>query len=222
MVYGTSGVGKTRLLESANNSTVTGPALFIDCEGGQESLVGSSIEILRVGTLKQLQSALNDMAKAIDKGTFPFKAICIDSLSEVYGWALNDAITSDGRRADDSQPEQRDYFTAMRRMRKLVKFLRDLPIHVVMSALLSETTDPREGLLKQPMFPGQFKDEVGGVLDVMGFMSMQLAGDKTVRRLTVSPQKGIRAKFRTALNVAAPVFIDSPTVEAIVTAMRGN
>src|SRR5438309_7363158 len=82
MVYGASGVGKTRLLASA-------PApIILSAENGLLSLRGYSLPFIQIKNIDQLLEAYNYLIST--KGQ-QFHTICLDSVSEIAEVCLSEA-----------------------------------------------------------------------------------------------------------------------------------
>ena len=224
LVYGNSGTGKTRLLASANEDDRTYPILILDFEAGTQSIAGGvhPVDVWTMSSLKDLVEAQNYLSK----GQHPFKSVGIDSLSEIHqqciATAMNAGSNRSARPGEAEQPQQKDYLIALLQMRKIVRSFRDLPLHVFMTALLREELDQREGLVRKPALAGAFCDEVGGVVDVLGYYTSRSVGPKTQRVLITGNQANARAKFRVPLNIQAPETIPDPTITKILDIKEGK
>lgn len=79
LVYGKSGIGKTRLCKTAKD------VLIISSEGKFESLQDAEIDVWRVDTIKDFKKAIKD---ALGKKGNKYKCICIDSISDIHEVAI--------------------------------------------------------------------------------------------------------------------------------------
>ena len=141
LVYGPSGVGKTRLVATAPKP------LLISAESGLLSLREFKIPVWPVATLEQLTSAYNWISKSAEAKQFA--TVCIDSITEIGEVCLANAKArfKDPRRA---------YGDLIDRMILILKAFRDLPgKHVYMSAKMEHYRDDFTGTVRnQPSMPG--------------------------------------------------------------------
>lgn len=142
IVYGPSGVGKTRLVATAPSP------LLISAESGLLSLRGFEIPVYPVTSLETLTAAYNWLAQSAEAKQY--LTICVDSITEIAEVCLSDAKTrfKDPRSA---------YGDLIDRMTLILKSFRDLPNkHVYMSAKLERYVDGVNGsIFHQPMMPGK-------------------------------------------------------------------
>lgn len=225
LVYGNSGVGKTRLLASAQQDPRTAPILILDFEGGTTSIAGSSCDVMRITSIEQFEATLN----WIRTGEHKYKSIGVDSFSEIHQQVMIEVMAqrvkgmANAKPSAKDQPEQQDYLKALIRMRRYARAFRDLPLHIFMTALAKEEVDPREGRITKPYFPGAFAEEVGGIMDVMGCLQAREGADgKTERALLVAPIDGFRAKFRTPMGNTVPTRIKEPTAGKLLDYKEGK
>src|SRR5690606_7843848 len=103
-------------------------------------------------------------------------------------------------------------------MRKLLRHFRDLPLHVIMTALSQEVKDETDGSITvKPALPGKLADEVSAMLDIVLYLASvetRENGKTTMirRALTASTRKFV-AKDRSG---RLPQTIDNPTVSGIL------
>lgn len=141
LVYGQAGAGKTVLASTA-------PAPFlISAEGGELSLRGFQIPMVKVTTVDELSAIYNWAANSHEAKQF--QTICIDSLSEIAEVVLNNAK----RQVKD--PRQA-YGELIEKMETTIRLFRDLPgRNVYMSAKMEPTKDELTGVVKYgPAMPG--------------------------------------------------------------------
>lgn len=108
MIYGPSGVGKTRLLASASRS------ITISAEEGLLTLRKFNMPVIRVTTMAQLREAYTYVIGPAGK---QFETINLDSASEIAETMLSEAkrATRDGRKAyGDTQDAIIDIFRSFR------------------------------------------------------------------------------------------------------------
>jgi hypothetical protein len=260
ILHGSSGVGKTTFLGSAGEDARSTPFLVLDFEGGGMALEGSKVQVERVASFDQFQAIYEELLKpdpqetpeyyigrvlrdktrpqpagCIYKGT-KYRALAIDSLSEVHTASLLNVSDSRAKAAGDNTSrndpnmlQQDDYGKSLSQMRRLIRAFRDLPMHWFATALSKTEIEPREGLVKKPAFSGQLADESIASFDVCGCLMILDAPRKKLgkpkeekkedeefvpgtRILVLQNTPGIRAKIRTPWGKTAPDSMMNPTV----------
>ena len=152
LIYGDSGVGKTRLALTCDRP------LVISAEGGLLSLAGHDVPYIEVNDIKSAREAVGYAIKhAAEYGTIIF-----DSLSEIAEIVLADALqkTPDPRKA---YPEAESAVT------RLIRQLRDLPCSVIWIGKSTVVQDDMGRRIHAPMVPGsKFQDKLPYLLDLVG------------------------------------------------------
>lgn len=152
LIYGDSGVGKTRLALTCDRP------LVISAEGGLLSLAGHDVPYIEVNDIKSAREAVGYAIKhAGEYGTIIF-----DSLSEIAEIVLADALqkTPDPRKA---------YPEAEAAVTRLIRQLRDLPCSVIWIGKSTVVQDDMGRRIHAPMVPGsKFQDKLPYLLDLVG------------------------------------------------------
>lgn len=152
LIYGDSGVGKTRLALTCDRP------LVISAEGGLLSLAGHEVPYIEVNDIK---SARDGVGYAI-KHASEYGTIIFDSLSEIAEIVLADALqkTPDPRKA---------YPEAEAAVTRLIRQLRDLPCSVIWIGKSAVVQDEMGRRIYAPMVPGsKFQDKLPYLLDLVG------------------------------------------------------
>lgn len=140
MVYGPSGVGKTRLLASAPKPVI------ISAEKGLLSLRQFQLPAIEIQSYVDLEAALQYLyANPLGREA---QTICLDSVSEIAEVCLADAKAKkkDGRAAHGDMQDD---------LAKTFRRFRDIPgKHVCFTAKEEFTKDADGRMLRMPMFPG--------------------------------------------------------------------
>ncbi len=223
LFFGPPGHGKTRLAATAALDKRTRPMLFLDFEGGTQSIAGLPGEgkDWEERTVRDWKG-YNEAYKELEAGKF--RSATVDSLSETHVGALLEILAGvAGQRRDDDKLEIQDYGKAMIQLRKFVRAFRDLPIHVFFTAHSKTETDPREGLITVPSLSGKLAHEIPGMMDVSGYLALATdEGGKTYRTLLLQNYAKIRTKVRAPWGIEPPDEIDNPTVTTILDALGYN
>lgn len=194
LVYGGAGMGKTVLV-----STAPAP-LLISAEGGELSLRGFQIPMVKVKTVEDIQQIYHWLTT--DPNSQQFQTVCIDSLSEIAEVVLNNAK----RQVKD--PRQA-YGELMEKMESVIRLFRDLPgRNVYMSAKMEPSKDELTGIVRYgPSMPGS---KLGAKLPYFFDEVFRLGVNKTpqgeqYRFLQTQPDLQYEAKDRSgALDAMEP------------------
>lgn len=220
LIFSPAGHGKTRLLGTAQDDPRTNPMLILDYEGGTSSLVGRDIDLEPIRSWDDFTKVYS----TVIGGEHPYKSLGIDSISETHIFALLNILDTDTRtRKMPDRLEQGDYGIALVQMRRLVRKFRDLPMHVIFTALAKEIVDPQEGTIKIPGLPGSFAEEILGIVDTVSYLSVGTIEDEEGnssyhRVLLLRDYPQIRLKVRTPMEFECPQQIIDPTIGKILDA----
>lgn len=218
IVFGSFGTGKTRFLGTAGQDSRTSPILILDFEGGSLSLegVGEGVDVIRVTST----AILNDVFNLLS-GDHPYKSIGFDSLTETHIAALFNILDSD-RRKEPNLIQLQDYGIASVITRRLVRALRDLPMHVFLTALEKQEIDSIRGQVTRVDLSGKLAVEIPALVDVVGYLSSsEPEGEDVAKRvLVLQNYLKIDAKVRTPIGVEAPDEIWEPTVTKLLDALH--
>lgn len=149
LVYGKSGVGKTRLAKTAPDALIEdgGRCMIISAEGGLLSLRHDKIHAIEIKTLDDLNKAHDYL---IGPAGNQYWTIIIDSISDIAEKVLTNAKagTKDGRQAYGILADQ---------MWETIRSFRDIRgKHVVMIAKAEYVKDDATGITRwSPSMPGK-------------------------------------------------------------------
>lgn len=185
LVYGKVGSGKTTLAATAQDHPALSPVLFLDFEGGVLSVAGRG-DIMRVPVrsmdeLEAIVAALHMNDPIYDA----FQTVVLDSASEMLWLAQQEELQRSmrlQRGGSDRSPDEmtlQDYGISGNKMKRLLRALRDLPRHTVLtahprlvmpaSARNNPNVDPIE---VTPNFTGQLREQVMGLMDFVWYAYM--------------------------------------------------
>lgn len=218
LFYGESGTGKTTLAGSADDVPAMRPVLFIDIEGGTESLRHSypNVQTVRVTTWKEMQEVYN----ALYNGEGGFRTVVLDSLTEIQKFSMYNIMNDLTQKRPDLDPDvpgMREWGKNLEQMRKYIRGFRDLDMHTIFTALNKIEKNDRTGATTmEPSLSGKLAKEAAAFLDVVCYYYVKQIGDGTdaeFKRLLLTQKTDAQvAKDRTG---RLPMIIESPTMRDI-------
>jgi len=233
LVYGDSGVGKTRLLGTADDVAEMRKVLFLDLEGGTFSLRASNpnVELVKIPNWVSLVEVLNELRA----GRHGFNTVVVDSLTEVQKYNLYYVLNmrveeaeSKDKVADPDIADMRAWQRNSEHMRRIVRAFRDLPINVLFTALKREDKNQQTGAIKiLPSLSGKLAGEVAAFLDVVAYMYKkevdvqqgEVSVKENKRLLLTSATEQIVAKDRSD---NLPLVIENPTMATMYSLITGK
>jgi hypothetical protein len=218
LMFSPPGHGKTTFLGTAQEDDRTAPMLLLDFEGGEESLAGLDIDVIRIRNWDDYNESFELLTS--EEGE-KYKSLGLDSISETHIWALLERIGAKGdSRNDPDLIEQGDYGVVSTQMRRLLREFRDLPLHVFYTANSKEIEVRGEGKVQVPKMAGQMAEEVVALVSVCGYLAKFEEDGEVGRELVLQNVPGFRTKARTPWKVQAPDTIENPTVTTFLDALE--
>jgi AAA domain-containing protein len=218
LIFGPYGSGKTHFLGTAQEDERTAPALYMDFEGGGQTLAGLDIDQVVVRTWQDF----NEIYAELSAGT-KYQTILLDSLSETHIFALMEILSEVANSRDPDKLEIQDYGKASIQMRRVIRAFRDLPYHFIATSQDKTDREARVGNVKKPALAGQMADEAPGLFDVCGdrTIATETLPDKTTRdvhSLLLKNFAQFRVKTRTPWGQedTVPDYIDDPNVGSLL------
>lgn len=224
LIFAPHGRGKTTFLGSAQLDERTSPMLLLDFEGNTESLTGLDIDITPVRTWEDF----DNVYRFLSQPGHGYKSIGIDSISEINTYAIlaemqrRVNIGGPGRDEFPDQAQKQDYGAVLVQMRRLLRRFRDLPMHVIFTALDDTEAEPGEGMVKIPGMIGKMRREVGALMSVVGYLSLDSQKKdeygEPLRVLLLRDIPAFRVKVRTAWGQTqtVPQALDDPSIGALL------
>lgn len=214
LLYGDSGVGKTTTI-----ATAPGPVLVLDMEGGSLPLAGKDVDLVKVKSPDDIRETL----QGVKSGKFEYRTVALDSITEMYKVIMDEVIRTNPNvsRAYGDQASQSDYGRATELMRRAIRAFRDLPVHVVFTALAQDLKDEVDGsVTRLPSLPGKLAYELAGYVDIVGYVFARPSkdGKEVERGVAVQPQGKVIAKDRSG-KLGAVV---APDIAAWIQAINGK
>jgi len=219
LIYGISGVGKTRLAGSAFDVPELQPLLFLDIEGGGLTLRTTYPEVESVRI-----SSWNDLKKVYEElklGKTNYRTVVLDSLTELQKLGMDHTMFERHGMDDLAVPEIKEWNINIEQVRKYVRLFRDLDgINVIFTALERVDVDKRTQMSrKKPSLSGKVADEVAGFLDIVTYLYVEEVEGVNTRILLTGNTPGTVAKDRSNL---LPLQIANPTMKEIYEYINGR
>ncbi len=187
LVYGNPGAGKTVLAGSADDVPEMRPVLFIDIEGGTFSLRerNPEIDVVRVQNWRDMAKVYTELYN----GEHGYRTVVLDSLTEIQKFSMYDImrqLLKDHPDRDPEVPGMREWGKNIEQIRRLVRGFRDLPVNTIFTALAASDKDNKTGMVvTRPSLSGKLAMEVGGFVDIVGYLYTKVVDDG-IRRLLLT------------------------------------
>jgi hypothetical protein len=173
LIYGSYGAGKTLLAGSATEVPEMRKVLFLDIEGGTFSLKHShpDVDVLRITGWNQMA----DIYKELKAGLAgEYNTLVVDSLTEAQYFNMSEImrqlVESKPERNEDV-PDLREWGINQTQIKKFIRAYRDLPITVIMTALMQEKKNPQTSTVKKgPDLPGKLSYQVPALFDEVFYL----------------------------------------------------
>lgn len=215
LIYGESGIGKTRLAGSAAAVEEMRRVLFIDVEGGTLTLRNTpykEVEVVRVKSWADMNSVYN----ALSAGNHGFRTVVVDSLTEIQKFSMDNIMKKLVEDDDERSPEVpglREWNINLEQLRKFVRQFRDLPLNTIFTALVKTDKNMMKGTVRRkPSLSGKVADEIAAFLDNVCYYYSKEVGDENKRILLTGQTEDTVAKDRSSL---LPMVIENPTMDII-------
>jgi hypothetical protein len=225
LIYGDSGVGKTTLAGSADALPSMRPVLFIDIEGGTESLRRTypDVEEVRVTTWKEMQ----EVYSVLYDGKHEYRTVVLDSLTEIQKFSMYQIMFDLVQRKEEADPDipsVREWGKNIEQVRRFVRGFRDLQMHTIFTALVKSDKDAKTGIVTmKPYLSGKLADEIAGFLDIVVYyyvkaLPLAESGESENRRLLLTQKTEQQiAKDRSGL---LPLVVEEPTMTKLFELMN--
>lgn len=223
LVYGMPGAGKTTFAASTCGHPDMSPVLFLNFEGGLISIpqeLRSNAEKIDIDSVSKLESVFWALVNKTD-GYDQFKTIVVDSGSEMQTLHLEElglAAFEANKTEDRDELRLKDYGKDTARLKRIFRWFRDSPMHVVITALVKrkyKRVPNKEPKLIEavPAFTDRLGESLRGYCDYVWYLYKD---DEERRHLLTADQGGFRAKTRGA-NFAKEIgkCVDDPDIPTL-------
>lgn len=214
IIFGDSGVGKTRLCGSASLVPEMSPVLFLDIEGGVSSLkyLYPDISVIRILTFPQLQSVYD----ALFEGKHPYKTVIVDSLTETQKFGMYNIMERAQIKDPDRDPDLPgigEWGKNTEQIRRFVRAFRDIPnVNTIFTALRMDDKNKLGVTTTLPSLSGKLAREVSALVDEVLYMYVKNLGGSYERLLLAQKTEEIVAKDRSD---NLPAVVQAPTMQML-------
>lgn len=211
LFFGESGAGKTTLCGTAQDSTLTSPALMIDIEGGTSVIADKpGIDAKAARAMAHVQ----EIADTLHKHPKYYNTVMLDSLTELRDIDMQEVMLEQWNKKPETTdlyvPSPREWGKSGARVKEILRYLKDLPCHVIVTTLMDEHKDDRTGkVTTEPLLPGQLRKQVPGFFDIVGYLRVSAEGTRIVQ---FQKTERVMCKDRTK---ALPPSMENPTIPMI-------
>lgn len=211
LFYGKSGTGKTVLAGSACVVPDLGSVLGVDMDGGMLAATANGyndIDLTKVDSFTTTEDSYMQVHQYLVSADNEYSAAILDSLTEMQQLVLTEALKSQNK----AQPDWPVWGLVTGKMRAAVRRIRDLPIHVIATALEKQVQDTQTGMMVcQPSLNGKMAEEIPGFFDVVARLAIKKNKEGKLVRVAYFESDGtFVAKDRT--NSLGRVM-ENPTIE---------
>ena len=173
LVYGQSGIGKTTML----GTMPQGETLIVSAESGLLCLADKSIDVIEVKSYDAVRATYAYLSKNEDGGKY--KYIAIDSLTEISDQIVKSLKAKDEYKNPSNVLKMWGEFNDT--MIGLIKAFRDLPRHVIFSALSDDVNDG--GIItRHPLISGNKAQKLlSSFFDEVFYLTINQENEREVR-----------------------------------------
>jgi len=214
LVFGESGAGKTTLCGTSMDSELSSPVFLIDVEGGTTVLNDKpNVDVKAARAMAEIQA----IADTLHQYPKYYKTVILDSLTELRDIDMQEVMMEQYKKkpetTDKYVPSPREWGKSGARVKEILRYLKDLPCHVVVTTLMTENQDMATGVKTiEPLLPGQLQKQVSGFFDIVGYLRARMVQGQNVRTIQFVRTDKVMAKDRTK---ALPDILEDPTIPKI-------
>lgn len=143
LIYGRPGVGKTTLAATLDPERT----LFLNIEGGMLSVTGTAAKTTsQLRSVAEVEEIFWRLANR-DKEVAWVSTVVIDSATELQTISLEGLVAEGIKKKPERSPDDihlRDYGRSTAQLKRLFRLFRDLPMHVILTALVKDLTAGEE------------------------------------------------------------------------------
>lgn len=182
LLYGKPGVGKTLLAATAQEHDALGDVLFLNIEGGLRTVARRGVRAIDIESLDQLEEIIEALANN-DDAYASIRTVVIDSLTELQTMNLEEIVFRKHRNRPN-EIYMDDYGESTVRLKRVTRWLRDLPMNVIFTAL-EKAVFPRgqenaEPIEVAPSLTAKLSESVMGYMDFVWYMFIDGEGNHSI------------------------------------------
>ena len=187
-IYGASGTGKTTFGASGGEKNKT---IFASAEAGLLSTASSGRSV-HYSEIKSLQD-LYDLHDYLEKNPNEYDVLVVDSITEINEIIKNGIVEKMGRTM-----QIQDWGTLGADIMKILRKLRDLPMHTIVLAHEASEKDGENGETTKmvPSLNGKAQAQIAYIMDVVGYSYVTKDGE---HKITTKTSPRLVTKDRTKL-----------------------
>lgn len=195
LVYGPPGVGKTSLAATLDPERT----LFLNIEGGMISVAGTKARVTdQLKRVDQVEEIFWKLAQGDDELQW-VTTVVLDSATELQTinieGIVSDAVAKNPNKRSKDEIQIQDYGRSTARLKRLFRLFRDLPMHVIITALSKDRLSNGENkrvVATIPYLTEKLSASLMGYMDYVWYMQV-LHGIRTV---CTQDFEAIKAKTR--------------------------
>lgn len=237
LIYGEYGSGKTLLAATADDVPEMRKVLCLDIEGGTFTLKHPypNVEVVRITNWNQMADIYNELRAGLHTD---YNTCIIDSLTEAQYFNMSEVMRQLVEAKPDRNPDVpdvREWGINQTQIKRFIRLYRDLPMTVIMTALMAEKTNKQTGETKKGAdLPGKLAGQVPALFDEVWMLYVKsltneqlgITGPKVdpqekkeVRILSTGATATSMGKDRSG---KLPKFMVNPTMPQIWNIMQGK
>lgn len=216
LVYGDPGVGKTTLISTAEEHPKLRRTLVANVEGGMLSISGTDVhateQIKKVSELEDLYWSIAGKEEKFKQ----YQTLAVDSGTELQTLDLEQTVAETIKKKNQKDRDRdeiylEDYGKSTARLKRIFRYLRDLPMNVIITALVRRVMPPgnpsnnvkRDPIAVLPQFTEKLSSSLMGYMDCVWYMytdeKEDAQGNLTLERyLLTQPHGPYKVKTRGA------------------------
>ncbi|KKK71029.1 hypothetical protein LCGC14_2918040, partial [marine sediment metagenome] len=186
--------------------------------GGKDLEPGESA----LDKLRALEAKFKDVDVSEIKTPRMYRTIIVDSLAEVESFCMYQllGITElTGLDEEVAAEEWSEYKKLNSMIQRMIRGLRNLPMHMLMTCPSKYMQDEKKRMLHTPAMTGQLSRKVQGFMDVVGYLVMGVPESEEAqipRTLYVQPVKGQRFAAKCRFSTFKGSYFNNAIMEKIL------
>lgn len=212
LVYGRSGIGKTTLAGSADTVPEMRKVLYLDVEAGTLSLrkTNYEVDVMRITDYRQFA----EVYAALYAGNHGYQTVVLDSLTEIQDLCMREIMREmkedpENSERDSDVPGMYEWNKNEKRIKRLIRLFRDLPLNVIFTSLVREDKDTKTGVvMKLPDLPGKLASRVAALFDIVLYFTA--VGEEGTQKRIVASQSGTNTVAKNRGSDRLPPILEIP------------